>query len=104
MDRIRAVPTLLLGHTLPQRTVRAQGIYYGFNGEPGLSGRDGAFVLPGVAADGLAPAGGLDGPVAFAGGAAGLFPVLAQAAARTAFSADGGVWHETGTGAAFCRS
>jgi len=90
-----------------QPAAKTPGIYYGFDGAPGLSGFGGALALPGVAAAGLTPAGGLDGPVAlaaFAGGVAGLFPVLAQAAARTAFSADGGVWHETGTGAAFCRS
>jgi hypothetical protein len=48
----------------------------------------------------------LDGPVAlaaFAGGVTGLFPVLAQAAARAAFSAGGG-WPEAGAGLAFCGS
>jgi hypothetical protein len=47
----------------------------------------------------------LDGPVAlaaFAGGVAGLFPVLAQAAARALFSAGGGDWHEAAAGFTFC--
>ena len=58
-----------------------------------------------MAAAGLTPAAGLDGPVAlaaFAGGVAGLFSVLAQAAARAAFSAGGGGWHEAGASFAFC--
>jgi hypothetical protein len=92
------------------------GIYYDFDGTPGLSGFggepglavfEGTLVLPGVAAAGFTPAAGLDGTVAlavFAGDVAELFSVLAQAAARAAFSVGGGGWHEAGSGLAFCRS